>query len=160
MLIFKNINVNPKNRKTGDCSTRALCACLNISYEDALTLQYNEAITSYYDLTSKQVMEKILEKFGYVKMKQPRKLDGTKYLVSELDQITTEEERKAGILVTVANHHTCVYENSVVDIWDCRNKAIGNYYKRIKDIHPDGVCYGKIHALISEADPSEAYRII
>lgn len=30
MLKFKEINVNPKKRKTGDCSTRALVSVLNI----------------------------------------------------------------------------------------------------------------------------------
>ncbi len=27
MLHYKNLNVNPKGRKTGDCSTRALVGC-------------------------------------------------------------------------------------------------------------------------------------
>lgn len=58
MLKYKEKNVNPKNRKTGDCSTRALVGVLGISYEEALKLQTEWSLKTYYDPTSKQVMEK------------------------------------------------------------------------------------------------------
>lgn len=128
MLNYKELNVNPKNRKTGDCSTRALVSVLKISYEDALRLQTEESLRCYYDPTSKQVMERVLERFGYIKMKQPRKVDGTKYTVKELDKIIDSNIRNKGVLVTVANHHTAVVGDEVIDIWDCRYKSVGNYY--------------------------------
>ena len=59
MIEFNKVNVNPKGRKTGDCSTRALVGTLGISYEDALKLQMKYALKTYYDPTSKQVMEKV-----------------------------------------------------------------------------------------------------
>lgn len=40
MLNYKEFNVNPKHRKTGDCSTRALVGTLGISYEEALKYQF------------------------------------------------------------------------------------------------------------------------
>lgn len=159
MINFKNINVNPKNRKTGDCSTRALCAVLNISYEDALKLQFEESLKCYYDPTSKQVIEKILEKFGYVKMKQPRKASGKKYLVCEIDQITTKEERDAGILITVANHHTCVIGDSIIDLWDCSKKAIGNWYKKVGKEKVE-INHSNLHELFNSVKPENKYRII
>lgn len=131
MLGFRNFNVNPKNRKTGDCSTRALVGTLGISYEEALRLQFEESLKTYYDPTSKQVMERVLKRFGYVKMKQPRKADGTKYQVRELDEILSKKQLREGVLVTVANHHTCINEGMVQDIWDCRDKCVGNYYVKL-----------------------------
>lgn len=128
MVKFKEINVNPKKRKTGDCSTRALVSTLNITYEEALKLQFEESLKCFYDPTSKQVIERVLKKFGYIKIKQPKKYNGKKYLVKELDEIVTKEQLKNGILVTIANHHTCVKGNYILDTWDCGNKAIGNYY--------------------------------
>ena len=92
MLKYEFLNVNPKGRKTGDCSTRALVGTLGISYDEALKLQMEVSLKTYYDPTSKQVMEKVLEKFGYVKMKQPRKSDGTKYTVSEMDKLLTKKQ--------------------------------------------------------------------
>lgn len=128
MLEYKKFNVNPHNRKTGDCSTRALVGVLGISYEEALLREVAWSIKTGYDPTSKEVMERVLGQFGYIKVKQPRKRDGKKYMVCELDQITTQAQRENGILVTVANHHTCVIGELVQDIWDCRWKTVGNYY--------------------------------
>lgn len=130
MLQFEKVNVNPKGRKTGDCSTRAIANTVSTSWEEALQLQTEEALKCYYDPTSKQVVERVLEKFGYVKMKQPRKLDGSKYKVNELDQILTEKQMKEGVLVTIANHHTCIKNGKIQDSWDCGRKSVGNYYVR------------------------------
>ena len=128
MLLYGEKNVNPKKRRTGDCSTRALVGTLGISYEEALKLQMKWSLKTYYDPTSKQVMEKVLQEFGYVKMKQPRKADGKKYTVAELDEIIPADIRNKGVLVTVARHHTCIIGMCVQDIWDCRYKSVGNYY--------------------------------
>lgn len=128
MVEYFEFNVNPKNRKTGDCSTRALVGVLGITYEEALKLQMEWSLKTYYDPTSKQVMEKVLQEFGYVKMKQPRKADGTKYTVKEMDKILTGKQMHEGVLITVAGHHTCITEGYVQDIWDCRYKSVGNYY--------------------------------
>ena len=131
MIKYKECNVNPKGRKTGDCSTRALVSVLNIAYEEALKLQFEESLKCYYDPTSKQVMERVLKRFGYVKMKQPRKFDGKKYVVKEIDDIVPYDIRKKGILVTVANHHTAVIGDNIVDIWNCGYSCIGNYYIKV-----------------------------
>lgn len=132
MIIYKNRNVNPKNRKTGDCSTRALVGTLNIEYDEALRLQCAAAIATKYGITDKQVMEYVLKKFGYVKMKQPRKRDGKKYTVAEMDEVLTKKQMSEGVLVTVANHHTCIVDGHIQDIWDCGDKSVGNYYIKIK----------------------------
>lgn len=128
MISYKEINVNPKKRKTGDCSTRALVGCLGITYDEALKLQTEESLKSYYDPTSKQVMEKVLEKFGYIKMKQPRHYDGSKVQVREMDEFLTKKQMEEGVLVTVANHHTCIVNGVIQDIWNCGRKCVGNYY--------------------------------
>ena len=70
-----------KLRNTADCSTRAIVTCVSVSYDDALDLQLNEVKKSYYNFSSREVMEGVLKHFGYVKMKQPRKPDRTKYKV-------------------------------------------------------------------------------
>ena len=131
MIEYKCINVNPKNRKAGDCSTRALANTLSITYEEAIDLQCEVAKKTYYGLTDKQVMEGVLEKFGYVKMKQPRKANGSKYSVKELDEILTKQQMEEGVFVTVANHHTCIKDGYIQDTWNCGRKSVGNYYVRM-----------------------------
>ncbi len=133
MLIYLEKNVNPKKRITGDCSTRALVSCLKISYDEALKLQTEESLKCYYDPTSKQVMERVLKKFGYIKMKMPKKPNGKRYKVCELDEIIPTNIRNEGVLVTVANHHTCIRGCAIIDIWDCSFKSVCNYYIKCKE---------------------------
>lgn len=128
MLRYQYLNLNPKGRKTGDCSTRALADVLGIEYDKALELQYKEVLSCYYDMTSKQVVERVLKRFGYMKVKQPRKPNGKKYTVGEMDSLLTEQQLNDGVLVTVAHHHTAIVNGYVQDIWDCRYKTVGNYY--------------------------------
>lgn len=128
MLKYLNHNVNPKGRKTGDCSTRALVGCLGISYDEALKLQVEMALKTYYDLTSRKVIAKVLEKFGYVKMRQPKKVDGTKYCVKEMDRVVGLETLEKGVIVGVANHWVAIKGNNYIDTWNSGNKCVGNYY--------------------------------
>lgn len=130
MLTYLQKNHNPKNRKTGDCSTRAIAELLNISWEEALTLQFEVSMKTKYDITSRQVMERVLAKFGFYKAKQPRKFDNTKYEVREMDKVLSERERKTGVIVNVAKHYVCIRDNNYVDIWNSGKRTVGNYYTK------------------------------
>ena len=132
MLDYIKFNVNPKGHKTGDCAVRAIVGTLNISYEEAIDRCAYWAKKKCYGITDKQTVELVLKEYGYVKMKQPRKTDGTKYTVGEMDQILSIRQKMEGVLVTVANHHTCITGGVVQDIWDCRGKAVGNYYVKAR----------------------------
>lgn len=128
MLKFNKVNVNPKGHRTGDCSTRAIVSVLGITYEQALKEQCEMAIKYCYGITCKETTDKVLEKYGWVKMKQPKKPNGKKYLVGEIDLVATTQELKNGVLISMANHNTCAKDEDIIDIWDCRNKTIGNYW--------------------------------
>jgi len=128
MLDYVEFNVNPKHHKTGDCAVRALVGTLGISYEEAIDKCAYWAKKKCYGITDKQTMELVLKEYGYVKRKQPRKLDGKKYTVGEMDKILTQKQLHEGVLITVANHHTCITQGHVQDIWDCRGMSVGNYY--------------------------------
>ena len=75
-------------------------------------------------MNDKKNYEKYLEQLGWVKMKQPRKSDNTKYLVGEIDEVTTH----SSVIISCAHHLTCRINDEIVDIWDCRGKTIGNYW--------------------------------
>lgn len=128
MLKYEYHNVNPKGRRTGDCSTRAIVGTVGISYEEALKLQYEEAVKACYGITNKQTIERVLKRFHWVKMKQPKKPDGKKYKVKELDEIISQKQLDKGVLVTIASHHTCIKGHSIQDIWDCGDYTVRNYY--------------------------------
>ena len=124
--------MNPKGRKTGDCSTRAIAYALQITWEEALKLQYEESLKTKYDLTSRQVMERVLGKFGYVKMRQPRTEDNLRYTIYSLDKVLADKDRQNRIVCNVANHYVVVDGDSYVDTWDSGCKCCGNYYMKVR----------------------------
>ena len=101
---------------------------LKIPYNEAVDLCAEYAKKLCYGITDKQIVEAVLKQFGYIKMKQPRKENRKKYLVGEMDQILTRKQMKEGVLITIANHHTCITDGYLQDIWDCREWTVGNYY--------------------------------
>lgn len=133
MLKYHEINVNPKGHKTGDCAIRALVSTLDISYEQAIDECAYWAKKKCYGITDKETVALVLKQHGYIKMKQPKKWNGKKYLVRELDQILSAEQMYEGVFVTIANHHTCIKHGEIYDIWNCGYYTVGNYYvKEVK----------------------------
>lgn len=128
MLSFKKLNVNPKNRRTGDCSIRAVAYLLGITWEEALTLLYEEALKTKYDTADRKNVESVISKFGYVKRKQPRTEDNLKYPIYSLDKCICREERERKILCNVANHYVVVDGDEYVDTWNSGCKCCGNYF--------------------------------
>ena len=72
-----------------------------------------------------------MQKYGWKKQKQPRKLNNTKYKVYEMDEVLSSDEMEDGALVLIANHWTVVRDYQIEDIWNCGKKSVGNYW--IKD---------------------------
>lgn len=128
MLEFRKVNKNPKGKKTGDCTTRAIANVLNISWEQAIREQCEFAISTSCSFTSNEVIDGIMNKYGYRKMKQPRKIDNKKFKVVEMDTILTKQQMAEGVLINVANHTTCIKDDDIQDIWNCGYKTVCNYW--------------------------------
>lgn len=127
MIGYEKKNVNPKNKKTSDCVIRALTGATGKNYYDVLDELVVIAKKTGYGVLDKKCFEKFLDQNGFVKYKQPRKEWGLKYLVAEIDKLS----KSKSIVVSMANHLACVVNGKLIDIWDCRNKTIGNYW--VKD---------------------------
>lgn len=125
MVKFEKMNINFKNKKTGDCVVRALAGASGKPYKQVAQELFDMWMKTGYVYNDKHTYEKWLEQNGFVKMKQPRKWDNTKYLVGEVDQLINVQDV---VVISVANHLTYVEYSTVYDLWDCRNKTIGNYY--------------------------------
>lgn len=125
MLNFTKKNNNPKGKKTCDCTIRAIAEASGKDYYEVYKDLYETSVKSGYMLNEKRCEDKLLEQYGFTKMKQPRKDDGTKYTVGELDQLISKNEVA---VVSMAHHLTCVKEHTIIDFWNCGHKTIGNYY--------------------------------
>ena len=126
MIDFVKHNENPKGKKTGDCVIRALTTATGKPYLEVYRELFEISVKTGYILNDKRNYEKFLAKHGFEKMKQPRKRDNTKYKVGEIDKL--EDIYGETIVISMANHLTCVDLGVLYDLWDCRRKTISNYY--------------------------------
>ena len=123
-LPFKEHNANPKNKNTCDCVIRALTMATGDTYENVYKELFSISLKTGYMLNEKRVEDKYLEAHGFIKMKQPKKNDGTKYKINEIRLLTSASV----IVIRCANHLTCVKDGVLIDTWNCGNKTINNYY--------------------------------
>lgn len=125
MIDYVNENVNPKKKKTGDCVIRAIAKACGLDYYNVYEQLYKISIKTGYILNEKRVEDKLLEQLGFEKCKQPKKSNGKKYQISEIDLLVEPNDI---VVIRCAKHLTCVIDYTLYDIWDCRKKTINNYY--------------------------------
>lgn len=125
---YKKLNMNPKNLRVGDCVIRALTlADDDEDYKRVYTELFEIALKRCRMPNDKVVYSKWLENHGWVMMKMPKKPDGKRYTLQEFADDNPEMTFIAG----VAGHLTYVEKSTIIDIWYCGNKCIGNYWIKI-----------------------------
>ena len=127
MIKYEFRNENPKNKKTTDCVIRALTTATGKSYYEVFDELYKLSIKTGWFMNEKRLEEKFLEQNGFIKYKQPKHYDGTKYLIGKIDRLVNEDDV---VIIRCARHLTAVKNNVLYDLWDCRGKTINNYYIR------------------------------
>lgn len=132
MIGFERRNVNPKNRKTPDCVIRALTVAMGKPCETIYKELFDILFKTGYMLNEKRVEDKLLENYGFIKHKQPRKADNTKYTIGEIDElingITVDGTPIKAVVIRCAHHLTVAISGKIIDTWDCRYKCISNFY--------------------------------
>jgi len=130
-------NVNPKNKRTGDCVVRAISKAMNKPWHEVIDemIPYMHKYCSL--LNEPTLFTRYLEDQGFRRMKQPRKFDNTKYtgkdFVNYLNDNYYLENRR--IVANIGWHHTTCFVDeddgrgyTCHDIWDPTDKTIGNYW--------------------------------
>lgn len=140
-------NENPKGHITNDCVIRAIACGTGLPW--ALVLEgIHDCEQRLARRNDKQVIETYLEIKGWVKHKQPRHEDGTKYTGEEFCKFlsTNYGDGKLGnVICSVANHMYCIKPTNhgdgincrykVLDVWNSTHKTIGNYWTKEKAAH-------------------------
>ena len=132
-------NMNPKQKITGDCVIRALARAMDKTWDDILTDLYNYSMKYKQMLDCPQLYSKYLKDQGWIKIKQPRKFDNTKYtgkeFCKELNEGTClnvygyEVTEWTDIIAHIGGHHTiAIIEGKIRDTWDSSDGCIGNIW--------------------------------
>ena len=120
-------NQNPKNRITGDCVIRAISKALNLNYNDVLKELCEIQIKTGYSIDENRTIEKFMNQHGWIKMKQERKIDNTKYTGKEFCEQIAKHNKN--YVANIGGHHiVAICNKQIYDIWNCSNKTVGIYY--------------------------------
>lgn len=122
-------NANPKDKRTGDCVIRAIAVATGKSWDDILDDLTEISHDKKVLLDEKDCYGEYLEHLGFVKCKQMRKSDNTRYRGYEfLDKI----DKNDIIVCHMGSHNlTAIKNKKIWDSWDCSGGCVGNYW--IKD---------------------------
>lgn len=124
---FENYNANPFKKKTGDCVIRAVCVALKENWEDTYKGMFEVAMKTGYAVSCKENYAEYLKQKGYEMKKMPKKINGKRYTLKEF--IEELANPKKNYVVNLANHLTCIEKGTLVDIWNCSKKSVGNYWE-------------------------------
>lgn len=135
---FHFYNANPKGKITGDCTFRAICTALEQSWEQTVLEMAEMSVKTGFAINDKYGIEAYLKSKGWVKHKQPRKDDNTKYTGEQFckeilrvgSEIDTGEDMHH-IIANIGGHHiVAIISGQIFDIWNCSKKCIGNYWAK------------------------------
>lgn len=124
---FHYHNENPYGKRTGDCMHRAIALATGIDWKvTAVATALWEAKTGNIACTGNEI-DSLLQEFGpWYKNPMPKHYDGTRYTIAEL--CIKLGKTKHPVIVSCANHLTCIKDGKVWDTWDCTWKSVGNYW--------------------------------
>lgn len=129
-------NENPKGRITSDCVVRAIARATKIPYDEVVLGLSKIMVETGYEWTDTKCIDKFLSKHGWVKHKQPRKRDGTKYTGNEFcreimryDCDIDDDFDIHRIVANIGGHHmVAIIEGQVNDTWNSTKGCIGNFW--------------------------------
>ena len=125
---FHYHNANPKNRITGDCRIRAISVACEVPYNQVVMDLAKIQCETGYDQCCNQGIDILLKQYGWVKHKQPRKPDNTKYTGVEFCERARTYEN---YIANIGGHHiVAIVGGKVWDIWDSTGGCIGNYWTK------------------------------
>lgn len=138
---FHFYNANPKGKIGDDCVIRAISSALEQSWEKTVRELTEVGIHYGYVLNDQHTYERYLKQKGWIKIRQPRKDDNTKYTgkefcekLQDLENIEyildiSKEQAKSNIIAHIGGHHiVAIINGKVNDTWDSTGGCIGNYW--------------------------------
>lgn len=122
---FTYHNANPFDKRTGDCTIRALSFILEKEWADVYKELLELTLKTGWALGSRENIEEYLKLLGYKKQKMPKKSNGKKYTGEEFAKM---HPRGKYFLSIGIGHVTAMESGKIYDIWNCTKRCVGNYW--------------------------------
>lgn len=123
---FKKLNLNPSGDEISDCTTRALCFCLNKDDYDAIRRKQDEIAVAVSgkksDWQAYYVFESFLFSKGWLKIVFPKKI--VRWKLAEM-----LKDHSVKLLTESYGHVSPIWKGFIWDTWDCsRGRVAGLMY--------------------------------
>lgn len=132
---FHWYNANPHNKFTDDCVIRAICTALDQSWEQTVMDLTEIGLKYGYPFNDRSCYDRYLKSKGWVKCKQPRKSNNTKYTGKEFCEKLNKWSNDiptslcARYIAHIGGHHMVAIVNGRVwDTWNSTDGCIGNFW--------------------------------
>ena len=135
---FHFYNANPKGKRTTDCVVRAITVALDQPYDQTLRELTEMSLKTGWMWNENKGIDAFMKSKGWIKCKQPKKSDGTKYtgkefcrtlvhpIYSEELNLTNRSFEINRVLVNIGGHHTvAIVGGQIWDIWNSGDGSIG-----------------------------------
>lgn len=126
---FVYFNANPHNRIGGDCCVRAISVAMKLPWETVVREMTEIGIKKGYVLNDPKCIELYLQEKKWIKNKQPKKWDNTKYTGKEFCEYLKKTNQTENIIANIGGHHIVAIVNCKIhDIWNSTDRCIGNFW--------------------------------
>ena len=127
-MSYIKYNVNPKNRKVGDCAIRAVAVATGLGWDEAYRQLADAGFMYKCCMSDVEAVDIVLRNNGFAV--------GTVKVEKGSRRPTVDSFARTHpnwySVVRVANHLVATGKGNYVDIWDCGDKAVYKYwYKEI-----------------------------
>jgi hypothetical protein len=137
MCKFEYYNPNPTQRyrrdgkpmgwHKGDCHIRCVAKALEISWEDAIKMEFEEALKRHDAVGSTKCIEAILLRNGY-KKGRPFQRGAIKPLVRNM--LNNPHNKDYDIVFNMHRHVATGKQGILYDTWNCGNESVLSYWFR------------------------------
>ena len=105
---FHQYNANPKNKDTSDCVIRAITVLTGKDWDTVFDELVPYAHKHKCLINNDSAYENYLKDIGYVRMKQPKHADNTKYTGSDLVMFMRKNGFVRPVMMSIGAHHVSV----------------------------------------------------
>lgn len=124
-MAYHFYNPNPKNKRVGDCSVRAICKALGRSWDDTYISLCSEGLALHDMPSANNVWGMYLHRFGFTQ----------KSLPSICPDCTTvaafaAEHPFGRYVLACQGHVVCVVDGEYFDSWDSGNEIVLYYWEK------------------------------
>lgn len=125
---YEYVNVNPKNRISGDCVVRAVALACGQTWEQTVREMTEMGIPKGLVLNDDKLFPLYLESKGFVAHAEPRTPSNRKMALKDFLAQNPQHDR---FVCLVGSHHcTCAIGGKVRDIWDCSSNTMHRWWSR------------------------------